>query len=284
MTQRDLWRELCDKVSEPDGLPIRECGAWTEDKLWFWHKYFSITTQAMVGHPKWKEGVAYVDLFCGPGICETREPKKRLPGSSLIAACTNKPFCQIVAIDLDPDSASACRVRLNQIAPNRNTHVIEGDSNVKIDEALERIPKNALTLAVLDPPGMDYHFQTIKKIASARRTDFLLLFADAIDAVRNLDLYFEQEESKLDHMLGSNWRIELQSLGSLSPNSVRQFLSDTLKRRFHEELGYEGFREKRINGPRGALYKLLFASKHERGVDFWDKIARNDRRGQGELF
>ena len=40
-------------------------------------------------------------------------------------------------------------------------------------------------------------------------------------------------------------------------------------------------RNSRRNAP---LYRLLFASKHPRGHDFWQKITRRDMHGQGRLF
>jgi hypothetical protein len=32
------------------------------------------------------------------------------------------------------------------------------------------------------------------------------------------------------------------------------------------------------------LYTLVYASKHERGLDFWDKIAHKEPSGQRTLF
>jgi len=64
--KKDRWRELCKSVDEDDGLPKREVGHWTEEKLFFWNRYIDITTRAMVGHPKWPIGLFYVDLFAGP--------------------------------------------------------------------------------------------------------------------------------------------------------------------------------------------------------------------------
>ena len=32
---RNRWPELCEKYKRDDGLPVREVGPWTEDKLFF---------------------------------------------------------------------------------------------------------------------------------------------------------------------------------------------------------------------------------------------------------
>ena len=80
--RNDRWPELCEHVAEDDGLPCRPAGAWTEEKLFTWNRYIEITSTAMATNPKWS-GLVYVDLFGGPGICKSKETKKRFPGSAL---------------------------------------------------------------------------------------------------------------------------------------------------------------------------------------------------------
>ena len=36
---KDRWPELCKQVSQDDGLPTREVGHWSEEKLFFWNRY-----------------------------------------------------------------------------------------------------------------------------------------------------------------------------------------------------------------------------------------------------
>ena len=94
---KDRWPELCRLVEQDDDLPVRDnVGAWTENKLCFWNRYVDITTRAMVGHPKWPEGLVYVDLFGGPGVCVLSGSRRRIPGSPLIAAHSPKPFQKIL--------------------------------------------------------------------------------------------------------------------------------------------------------------------------------------------
>src|SRR5439155_24425314 len=111
---RNRWPDLCEKYKIDDGLPVRDVGPWTEDKLFFWNRYIEITTTAMVGHPKWPAGLAYVDLFAGPGICRVETTDKRIPGSALIAANAPKSFRIILASELDADCARALESRLKQ--------------------------------------------------------------------------------------------------------------------------------------------------------------------------
>ena len=286
MAKRDRWHELCKLVEVDDGLEVRECGPWTEDKLWFWNGYITITTNAMVDKPQWREDLAYVDLFAGPGICRIKESGRRIPGSTLIAAHAPKPFRRIVACDLAEKTAGACEVRLKQSPAAEQSRVLRGDCNELIDQIIAEIPSGALTLAFVDPPGLDIDFETIRRLGSSRRVDFLVLFADGMDLIRNRERYDANPDSKLDRMLGpdSGWREQLGSLADHSGEELRPVFADIYKRQIARHLGYEGFREKVMDGPHGALYRLIYASRHERGLEFWDKITKRDRGGQSELF
>lgn len=284
MAKRDRWPELMQLAAVDDGLPTRECGSWTADKLYFWSKYIDITTTAMVGNPKWRTGLVYVDLFAGPGICKVRDSGVRLPGSAFIAAHAPKPFSKIIAVELEQELAEGLRSRLGRSPAAQRCTVLQGDCNQLVGQIVRSIPSGALTLAFIDPPGFDAQFDTLKTLADGARVDFLLLFADSIDLVRNLRQYVDTERSKVDRMLGSSdWRGPFEAIPSFSPARVREFFVEQYVKRVQEDLGYRGVRTYQIEGPSGPLYKLIYASKSEKGLDFWDKIAARDRGGQGSL-
>ena len=187
--QRDRWPELCASVKEDDGLPVRNVGPWTEDKLFYWHRYVEITTTAMVDKPQWSAGLVYVDLFAGPGICRIRDSQKRIPGSVLIAAHAMKPFRRIVACEMDQDLAAACETRLRRTYASSRSTVLVGDCNQLIGRVVDLIPDRALTLAFVDPEGLHARFETLATLTSGRRADLLVLFADRMDIVRNVESY-----------------------------------------------------------------------------------------------
>lgn len=286
MSTRDRWPRLLSLVEKDDDLPVRECGEWTIDKLWFWNRYISITTTAMVGNKNWSGGLVYVDLFAGPGVCRVRSTLERIPGSPLIAANAPKPFDRIICVELGDKEADACEKRLFQSPAHDRFQMIRGDCNEVIDKVAAAIPERALTLAFIDPEGLDIHWNTLETLAENRRVDFLLLFADAVDLVRNIDIYESTSDSKLDRMLGpdSGWREKWKTLDNRTGTNVRTLFPDIYKRQIERLLKYQGFREKVINGPHGPLYRLVYASKHERGLEFWDKITQSDRGGQRALF
>ncbi len=285
MPKKDKWPELCRYVEQDDLLPVRECGPWTENKLYFWSKYVDITTTAMVGNSKWKGGLVYVDLFAGPGVCKVRGIGRRLPGSPLIAAHAPKPFTRIIAVEIEPENVRALRTRLRSTAAADSARVLSGDCNAIIDQVAAEIPSGALTLAFVDLPGFDAHFETLRRLALARRVDFLILFADSIDLVRNLGKYASEQGSKVDQMFGPgcDWRAALGRLQDQTPAKVRELFEGLYQKQIRTQLGYKGLRTEPITGPHGPLYRLIYASKDERGLDFWDKTVSKDRGGQGSL-
>lgn len=285
----DLWRELCKKYEQPDGLPTwKEAGKWTEDKLYFWKKYIDITTGAMVGHRSFPNGVVYVDLFGGAGICSlNNKSKRRFPGSAIIAAHAKKPFCKIIVCEQNPLFAEACNIRLHNSGTQSAIEVVTGDCNTLIYQIIDKIPAETLTLAFVDPKGLDVDFDTIKTLANNRRTDFVVLFADAYDINRNHEhVYRPDPNSKLDQVLGPNndWRPKLDALSKPNHVTRRQLFADIYKNQLKRHLGYKYFDEKVMTCNRLPLYRLVYASKDKLGLKFWKDAVKEDSSGQRSLF
>jgi hypothetical protein len=85
---------------------------------------------------------------------------------------------------------------------------------------------------------------------------------------------------------GTEWRAVFREHGN-----NHRFLMDHYKENL-QRLGYkEAFRDDEVgdeplirNARMGApLYRLLFASKHSLGHDFWRKVTRRDVHGQAQL-
>lgn len=284
--EEDRWPELCAFVEKDDGLPTRPVRHWTEDKLYFWNGYIHITTMSMVGKAAWPRGVVYVDLFGGPGVC-TLKSKKRVPGSPLIAAYARKPFTKIVVCEKNPTFAEACEKRLASSGTPSDYHVLRGDCNVLAKEVAALIPGRALTLAFIDPTGLHAHFETIKTLSLGRQVDLLVLFADRQDIVRNVQTYYEQGEgSNLDHVLGpqSNWREAWRQLAVPTPVNVCNLFTQIYKNQLKLHLNYSYFGEEIMSSSTTPLYRLIFASKHKQGLDFWQKATKKYASGQRRLF
>lgn len=164
--------------------------------------------------------------------------------------------------------------------------MFQGDCNTTVSLMVKRIPRGALTLAFLDPEALDVRFETVSTLASAGRVDLLVLFADAYDVVRNVDRYEAEMGSKLDQMLGSksNWREAWSKIQNRTGPNVREFFSALYVEQLRNHLGYLQFGVQPIESARGPLYKLIYASKDPRGLDFWQKATSKDKGGQGNLF
>jgi three-Cys-motif partner protein len=281
----DRWPELCDRVTVDDGLPCREAGAWTEDKLFYWNRYIEITTKAMVGKTHWAGGIVYVDLFGGPGVCKLRESGKRIPGSALLAAWAPKPFTRILICEKDPRIADACRQRLNAIDASQRITIFEGDCNSEIHSMVAEIPDRALTLAFVDPEGLHVHFETLQMLTRDRRADLLVLFADRMDIVRNVELYARQESSKLDRFLGpeTQWRDKWKNLPHHDASHVCKLFTEIYKDRLMARLGYLAQTDQVMRSSKSSLYRVIYASKHPLGLKFWQEISKIDQSGQMDL-
>jgi three-Cys-motif partner protein len=288
----DLWHDLCEKYREPDGLPTwEEAGRWTEDKLYFWKKYIDITAKAMCGQRgrrAFPDGLVYVDLFAGAGICTLKgRSKRRLPGSAIIAAHAPRPFEKIIVCEKDPSLAAACRKRLASTQVADRCEVLVGDCNQLVAEVVRRIPNRALTLAFVDPKGLDAQFSTVAQLSNGARVDFVLLFADAYDINRNVEhVYRSDVNSKLDQVLGpdSNWRQDLDTLEHPNHATRRKLFTEIYKRQLRRLLGFEFFGEKVMACKKLPLYRLVYASHSDLGLKFWRDALLEDSGGQRDLF
>lgn len=241
----------------------------------------------MVDKSAWRAGVVHVDLFAGPGICSIRRMNERFPGSPLIAAHAPKPFSRILLCELDSSLADACEQRLAARLPASRFRMFRGDCNDRVHELCREIPDQALTLAFLDPTGLHLWFATVQALADRGAVDLLILFPDAVDILRNVDnLYFDQPDSNLDRVLGpdSNWRQRKSALQSTGGSALRRLFTEIYQDQLKRVAGYRHVTSESIRGPRGPLYRLIYATKHQRGMDFWEKSVKRELGGARRLF
>ena len=140
--------------------------------------------------------------------------------------------------------------------------------------------------AFVDPEGLHVHFETLRLLTDGRRVDLLVLFADRMDILRNVDTtYVEDEDSKLDLFLGpdSEWRTAWNNLPNQSPQNACDLFADIYKDQLKRYLGYRVFSHRIMKSSRSPLYRIIYACKHDRGEEFWNKISKIDRSGQQDL-
>lgn len=287
---RELWNRLCEAVAPDDTLPVSSFGGiWTARKLFFLCNYLEQTTRGMHGHPKFPGGMTYVDLFCGYGLCDVSwEPGKsrRYPGSALIAASTPKPFSRLLLIDSNEAAISATVSRVRRVGYRGDVLSWNRDANECIEEVVDQLPANALNVAFVDPFSLDIQFETVRKLVARRAMDLIVLFSDSVDIVRNVEEYYYPRRSpKLDAMLGtsSEWRIEWEKMAVRDASTIRRMFADVYKAQL-AKLGYRFTKTWPLDGPKGPVYSLVYASKHELGLKYCEIALAEDFAGNLGLF
>lgn len=248
-----------------DGLPIRDSGPWIKTK----HKLLAYYAKLFATGMKnsWRSRV-YLELFSGPGKCLIRTSGEEALGSPL--KVIDHEFTKFIFTERSVPLAEALAARLES---HDNSHLAEiwcGDCADAIQQI--HIPSGSLTLAFIDPTGIGHApFSLIEKLLQKTRCDILINIQHGMGIKMNIHQYTEDvdEQSALTKFLGNdNWK-------QLPRNDAREFFRGVLDL-YKQQLRALGFadpsREVLIANQQGCpLYLLLFASKHPRGKEFWDK-------------
>jgi len=191
----------------------------------------------------------------------------------------------IVCCDLDEERAEACKRRLDRLANSKTSSVLHGDSVQLVERLVSKVPTGALTIALIDPFKLELiQFDVFRTIASRCRADLIFLFADSMDLNRHYQQYI-QPGNRIDRMLGDGeWRSSFDELDTHAEEVLCGFFRSHLEDRLRRELDYQFFGQRAIGTGNRRYYTLMFASKSERGFDFWHKACAKDADGQQELF
>ena len=263
-------------LSNIDGLPVRPSGIWIKRKHYFLKEYAKIFTIGM--GKKWSGRLTFIDLFAGPGRCLIEQSGLELDGSPLLALQYN--FSKYIFVEETSELLNALKKRCANSPKINLIEFIQDDSNGCINNIVDRMPSGNLNLAFIDPTDIDIHFETIKAFSRVPNgVDLLMNIQYGMDIKRNFEVYRGQGEfSKLARFLGTDF--------DLSKLKEPRDVIEAYKSRIGE-LGYGTveFRDITVHNSKNAeMYFLLFASKHPRGLDYWEKITKKDCQGQGELF
>lgn len=264
-----------------DGLPVRSTGPWVHDKNYYLKRYLDIFTRGI--GPKWKGKLAYVDLFSGPGRSIIRGKEEEVEGSPFLALQFD--FAHYTFVDV-PEVLATLKERLTAHSKRSRITFIQGDCNAVVEQVREAVPADHLTLAFVDPTGLQIRFSTISGLVENRKIDLLMTIQFGMGIRMNLQQYTNAEEAALTRFLGDDsWRQDVQQNGS--PSQIgRRILN-----RYLANLGKLGFttvrdREIDIRSDQNnlLLYFMVLASRHSRGEDFWRKITDIQASGQRFLF
>ena len=267
---------ICSVKKASDGLPFRCVGAWSEAKHYYLKRYIETFTTSM--RKKWHGQLYYIDLFTGPGKCMARETEREIDGSPLIALNAPYPFAKYFFVDLNEEVLNTLSERCKNNPNYNRIKLIPGDCNSVIDKIMCEIPIRSLSLAFVDPTGLDFKFSTLQKLAE-RKVDLIITFPEGMAIKRNIKKFLNEVHSPLDDVMSNNkWR-----QFNTGREIIECYRSDLTSLGYQEvKLGEEiQIRSISKNLP---LYFLLFASKHQLGHKFWQEITKIDHTGQGRLL
>jgi len=260
-----------------DGLPARATGPWVLDKKHYLERYLDIFSRGV--RRKWAGKLSYVDLFSGPGRSIIRGSQEDIEGSPLVSLKYN--FAHYVFVDI-PEVLSSLRQRLSGHPRFSQVTLIEGDCNAVIDEVLRALPSNHLTLAFIDPTGLQIQFRTIQRLVHNRKVDMLMTIQFGMGIRMNLPLYAQTEGTALSDFLGNaGWRDDFHSGGS--PSQIARRVLNRYVQQL-KDLGYSTVQDREIeirtDESNLLLYFMVLASRHPLGKDFWRKATQIGPSGQ----
>lgn len=266
-------------VEAADGHAARQVEAWSEDKLFYVERYMNIFTGGM--KRKWAN-LVYADLFAGPGINIDADSGQESLGSALLAV--KAPFAKVFLSDANPAVVEALKARTADQDPGR-VRVECLDCNEAPDIARRFLfpdggGSSTLGLAFLDPFAYQMRFDAVRSLSAGVPLDLLITFMTNF-AKRFLDQAGFGQGSDFERFMGTN---EYLALRDEPLASITRSLLDIYERQLHG-IGYRYADDdsKIRNTRRSTIYHLVFASKHERGADFFKKISQTEPTGQRRL-
>jgi three-Cys-motif partner protein len=271
----------CDE----DGHVREVVGPWVKDKHNRLAKYVGISRSVrkmFVGTGK--AGATFIDLFSGPGRVRIRDEGHGTPGSPLVAwheaVDGGAAFTQVHVADAEEKLLDAVKARLTAMRAPVFTET--GPATETVDRVIAKLNPYALHFAFLDPYNLKaLPFEIIRKLSKLKRMD-ILIHVSIQDLQRNLQRYIEANNSALD-IFAPGWRSHVDT--SRSPELVRarylEYWRNLLKA---EGMSTTETAELITGGRKQRLYLLAFAARHERALEFWEKVRNVDRNRQPSLL
>jgi three-Cys-motif partner protein len=260
-----------------DGLPVLETGEWAREKHFYLGRYMSIFAAGMKA--KWGQRI-YIDLFAGPGICRLRGTDIEIPGSPLLALETKFGFTGYFLNDQDPAFVEALKRRASRYE-GRQITFLNQECNSAVRSIASALPVNSLSLAFIDPFKWHITFDSLAALTRGRRMDLVITFHSG-----SIKRAVNSEPTALDEFFGSStWKAEYAKSRRSGRREGTRILLDCYESTL-EGIGYLHHRDYvLVKNSRGTpLYHLVLASKHPRGLEFWDKVSERDRDGQIRLL
>ncbi|MDD5290257.1 MAG: three-Cys-motif partner protein TcmP [Patescibacteria group bacterium] len=264
---------LCQKYkSKIDGLSVHCSGFWTEDKIRHFKHYAEMFSTGMKN--KWQGRLYYIDLFAGPGKCIIRENQKEIDGTCLEVASLKDKFKKYFFVDKNITCIEDLKKRLEK---HNNIEYYNDDCNIAIKKIVEEIPDNSLSLAIVDPDSLQFHFNSYKELAK-RKIDLIVNYPICPVGRAFSSVLSKKSNSVILDKFHPGWR----DVVDVNKKSWRMAMGDLIKDYINkiERLGYYSNSVKAPfkNDKNATMYYLLMFSKDKRGIEFWDKIINSFKK------
>ncbi len=269
-----------DLVTASDGLPALAVSDHVKEKEFAIERIINIFNSGM--QHKWNRR-CYIDLFAGPGRCVIKESGEEVDGSPILAAKSRVQFTDCFFVDGNLECLDALRKRIRGLGLKEldRFHYYPSSADSAVAKLMADLPDSmtSLGLAFLDPWGWDFAFETLATLTDSRRIDLVINFP-TVFIKRN----WRRELPQLDKFMnGSGYResFELAMTRQDPWATPTSALLDSYKKELHG-IGYKYVRDQiGVKNSQGLpLYQLIFASKNERGSEFWDKVTDRQESGQ----
>jgi three-Cys-motif partner protein len=266
---------------DSDEMVAMIVGHWAQKKHEFLCAYIDATRRA-----RKKFGYSsYIDLFCGPGRVVEKHSNVFRDGGAVAAwkasLAGGVPFSKVFIGDLDADSVSICKRRLEKLGALVRAFV--GPASRTVDDLIAELPTRGLHLAFLDPFNAQHlDFKIIERLASRPNIDILVHFS-VMDISRNIDLEAAKEGTRLD-VIGPGWRQAID-LRKLPKDAFLNAFLDYWQTQVQDFARLKAADQKPlfVNSNNGPLYRLILLSRHPLAEKIWNDVGRADK-GQKNLF
>jgi three-Cys-motif partner protein len=265
-----------DLVPGSDGYQALEIGPWAKEKLSYIQSYCEIFNSGMKN--KWPVRT-YIDVFSGPGRCIVEDTGEEIDGSPLIALQCKVPFTHYFFNDINVDSIQSLKNRSTSFS-SANIELFNSDCNDVIRQLKSKLPPSSLDFCFIDPLNWEIAFDSLSFLTAGRNMDLAITFHSG-----NMKRVVDDYPDVLNDFFGDDeWQFECKS--AMAKGQVRRgrTLLDAYEKRLRK-LSYVVIHDFTLikNTTGVPLYHLVFASKHPRGKDFWNKISQRTSTGQRRM-
>jgi three-Cys-motif partner protein len=250
---------------------VTTVGEWTLEKHERLVRY--VTISGGVRRKFARTHATYIELFCGPGRSVIEGTGERIDGSPVLAATTavacRSPFSDIYLADAEESFVKAACARLPP--KGGRVHPFVGAAETTVDQIIGRLDPEGYHFAFLDPYKLDpLPFSIIQRLARLEHMD-MLIHVSVQDLQRNLRRYMQHEDDGPLDRFAPGWRAAVDV--NENDRNVRiaifqHWLSLIRGLNMEPSSGIE-----HVTGTkRQPLYWLVLVARHERALEFWDKI------------